>query len=139
MMKAEPLSEHMHFFRTVAELKFQEFSYLTGEETIDDYLKRQQKYVTDEPIPKSFVVLDDAGNLLGTFALKLEDLSTRPDLSPWLDVKAWAHSSCAKPNAWLKSWDIRSSIFIRPIRKRGTQNKTGNSLSIPFRENILFL
>lgn len=83
-MKAELLTAHMHFFHAVAELKFQEFSYLTGEETIDDYLLRQQKYVTDESIPKSFVVLDDAGSLLGTFALKLEDLSTRSDLSPWL-------------------------------------------------------
>lgn len=83
-MKSEPLSAQMHFFRDVAELKFQEFSYLTGEETLKDYLQRQQKYVTVEPIPKSFVVIDDAGNLMGTFALKLEDLSTRPDLSPWL-------------------------------------------------------
>jgi N-acetylglutamate synthase-like GNAT family acetyltransferase len=89
-MRTEPLSTNMHFFRNVAELKFQEFSYLTGEETIEDYLSRQKKYVTDEPMPKSFVILDESGNLLGTFALKLEDLSTRPDLSPWLGSVAVA-------------------------------------------------
>lgn len=83
-MKIESLSENMHFFREVAELKFQEFSYLTGKETIEDYLNRQNKYITDQSIPKSYVVLNESGNLMGTFALKLEDLHSRPDLSPWL-------------------------------------------------------
>lgn len=84
IMIVKPLSANMHFFRDVAELKYQEFSYLTGEETIEDYLHRQKKYVTDKLIPKSFAVLNESENLLGTFALEVEDLSTRPDLSPWL-------------------------------------------------------
>jgi N-acetylglutamate synthase-like GNAT family acetyltransferase len=83
-MIIKPLSECMQFFRAVAELKFQEFSYLTGSETIEDYLHRQQKYVTNEVIPRAYVALNEAGDLLGTFALKVEDLSSRPDLSPWL-------------------------------------------------------
>jgi N-acetylglutamate synthase-like GNAT family acetyltransferase len=83
-MKIEHLSQNMHFFRTVAELKFQEFSYLTGNETLEDYLNRQKKYITEQLIPQSYVVLNEARHLLGTFALKCEDLKSRLDLSPWL-------------------------------------------------------
>lgn len=83
-MEIEPLSKNMHFFHDVAKLKFQEFSYLTGNETFENYLERQKKYITEESIPKSYVVLNESRELIGTFALKLTDLSTRLDLSPWL-------------------------------------------------------
>ena len=83
-MKIEPLSKNMHFFDDVAKLKFQEFSYLTGNETIENYLERQKIYVTDQLIPKTYVVINESRDLIGTFALKLKDLSSRLDLSPWL-------------------------------------------------------
>ena len=67
-MHIEPLSENMHLFRNVAEMKFQEFAYLTGNETLEDYLNRQKKYVNDQLIPKSYVVLNESKKLIGTFA-----------------------------------------------------------------------
>jgi len=82
-MKIEPLADNMHFFCDVAKLKFHEFSYLTGDETIESYLERQKTYVRDQLIPKAYVVINQLGSLTGTFTLKLEDLSSRLDLSPW--------------------------------------------------------
>lgn len=83
-MQIEPLSKNMHFFRDVAKLKFQEFSYLNGNETIEDYLERQKIYVSDQRIPQSYVVMNESRDLIGTFALKQKDLISRLDLSPWL-------------------------------------------------------
>ncbi len=79
----EPLSNNMHLFESVAEMKYQEFSYLTEQEKLADYLNRQKQYVTDQVLPKAYIALHQ-GQLIGTFTLKLEDLSTRTDLSPWI-------------------------------------------------------
>jgi len=83
-MKIEPLSDNMHLFEDVAKMKFQEFSYLTGEDTLENYLSRQSKYVTKQHLPKAYVVLNEKKELIGTFTLKLRDFGLRLDLTPWL-------------------------------------------------------
>lgn len=83
-MQVEPLSDNMHLFQKVAEMKFQEFSYLNEEEKLENYLNRQMEYVTDKLLPKAYVVLNEDRQLLGTFTLKQKDFRSRLDLSPWL-------------------------------------------------------
>jgi N-acetylglutamate synthase-like GNAT family acetyltransferase len=84
-MKIAALADHMHLFHNVAKMKFEEFSCFTKNEKLEDYLRRQQGYVTTQSLPKAYVVLNEAGELIGTFTLKLKDLNSRLDLSPWLD------------------------------------------------------
>lgn len=83
-MRISPLSDHMHFFNEVVDMKFQAFSYLTGEETIEDYRNRQKDYVRDILLPRAYIVLNDSQELIGTFALKKKDFKHRLDLTPWL-------------------------------------------------------
>lgn len=83
-MKIELLSDNMHLFEDVAIMKFQEFSYITGEDTLENYLSQQRKYVTEEHLPKAYVVLNEERELIGTFTLKIKDFSLRLDLTPWL-------------------------------------------------------
>ncbi len=60
-----------------------EWSYLNPARTLDERIEEMQEDLQGKAIPTTFVAEDD-GELLGSACILADDMSSHPELSPWL-------------------------------------------------------
>ena len=82
-MTVEYLADHREFIPTVAYWLHAEWGHLRPGETVEDRAARVERACGHCKIPTTFVAL--AGDqLLGSASLVEHDMTTRPELAPWL-------------------------------------------------------
>ncbi len=82
-MRIEYLADHTDFIPTLARWSYDEWSYIHPERTLADVEQLMQARSNKEQIPLCLVAIDN-GKVIGMIALKISDLESRPNLSPWL-------------------------------------------------------
>jgi GNAT superfamily N-acetyltransferase len=82
-MQITYLADHPDFIPTLAQWHQAQFGYLSPQTTVEQRAERLQAHLGGKGIPTTFVALV-GGRLAGSASLIAEDMSSRPDLSPWL-------------------------------------------------------
>ena len=77
------LKSHPQYLSPVAEWMFAEWGGGLAASTLAQARERVMNRMNDKEIPLTLIALLD-GELVGTAALKHNDMDTRPDLRPWL-------------------------------------------------------
>ncbi len=82
-MNIEYLAFHKEVIPTLAQWFYEEWSYLYPERTFSDVKRLIAERAQADKIPVALVAYDGE-ELLGTVCLKVHDMDTRLDLTPWL-------------------------------------------------------
>ena len=82
MIVIDYLKNHPHLITTVSQWIFDEWGYLTETDPSTQIAKTCLR-LSDDTIPLCIVALEDK-QCVGTVSLYVDDLHTRPDLTPWL-------------------------------------------------------
>jgi len=82
-MKISYLADHKELIPTLAGWFFKEWSYLYPERTRDDFLRLIGERTNKTRLPLTLVALDSE-SVIGTISLKMHDMNTRQNLTPWL-------------------------------------------------------
>lgn len=82
-MHIELLAHHRDTIPTLAQWFFDEWSYIYPDRTLQDFEDSIAERVNTDKIPLALVAFEGA-ELIGTVCLKVHDMDTRKDLSPWL-------------------------------------------------------
>jgi GNAT superfamily N-acetyltransferase len=77
-----PLADHAAHLPLLAAWNLQSWGAATGR-SYDGYVARLTAYLSRGPLPMALIALWD-GRPAGTACVNLDDMSTRPGLSPWL-------------------------------------------------------
>ncbi|MBN1686643.1 MAG: GNAT family N-acetyltransferase [Spirochaetales bacterium] len=77
------LKNYPQYLESVAKWIFAEWGSSSGDPTVDSTRVRIAKRMRDDAIPLTMIALLD-GEPAGTVSLKIDDMDTRPDLTPWL-------------------------------------------------------
>lgn len=77
------LKDHKKYLPILATWHHQQWSCLNPGDTIEDRMKRMNSYLGDDLIPSMYIWLDN-NEVRGSAAIKICDMDTRPQLSPWL-------------------------------------------------------
>ena len=83
-MKILNFKDRAHHLMTLATWHHAEWSYLNPERSFDERVQEMREELEGKPIPATFVAEDEAGNLLGSASLLAQDMSSHPELTPWL-------------------------------------------------------
>ncbi|MFN2327466.1 MAG: GNAT family N-acetyltransferase [Chromatocurvus sp.] len=82
-MEISPLADHQNFINELAELHHIEWGHLHRSFTLEKRIEAISQAAGREGIPSVFIAASE-GQLIGSAALVHQDMTTRPDLSPWL-------------------------------------------------------
>ncbi len=82
-MNIEYLANHREVIPTLARWFYEEWAWLHPERTYADVERLITERAQKNRIPVALVAFDDE-ELLGTICLKVHDMDTRRDLTPWL-------------------------------------------------------
>lgn len=82
-MNIEYLADHRDVIPTLAQWFFEEWAYLHPERTYSDVERIITERAQTDKIPVALVAFDGK-ELLGTVCLKVHDMDTRIELTPWL-------------------------------------------------------
>lgn len=82
-MKIEYLAEHKEVIPTLTQWFYEEWAYLHPERTYADVVRLITERAQTKKIPVALVAFDGE-ELVGTVCLKIQDMDTRLDLTPWL-------------------------------------------------------
>lgn len=82
-MDIEYLADHRDVIPTLAHWFYEEWAYLHPDRTLDDVERLITERANKTQIPIALVAFD-GNELLGTVCLKMHDMETRLDLTPWL-------------------------------------------------------
>ncbi|MFL6583395.1 MAG: GNAT family N-acetyltransferase [Chthoniobacterales bacterium] len=77
------LIDHPEHMPQLAEWLFEQWGSILGEQTPAARIEKLKKHLNRDELPIAWVAHDE-GELLGTAALRVHDLETRQDLTPWL-------------------------------------------------------
>src|SRR5947199_7987047 len=77
------LIEHAEYIPQLAQLLFEQWDAILGEETPEARIKKLKAHMNRDELPIAWIAHSD-GQLLGTAALREHDLEGREDLTPWL-------------------------------------------------------
>eukprot|EP01079_Euglenida_sp_SAG-EU17-18_P005220 gene5220-934_t len=77
------LSDFPEHFDELAEWYWKEWGELK-DQTLEQRKEQLSNRVNTERVDSTVVAVDEGGNLLGGAAVVHDDMSTRPDLTPWL-------------------------------------------------------
>lgn len=77
------LADHRDVIPTLAQWFYQEWAYLHPDRTLEDVERLIGERTNTTKIPVALVAFE-GGELLGTVCLKVHDMDTRLDLTPWL-------------------------------------------------------
>jgi predicted N-acetyltransferase YhbS len=77
------LADHKEVIPTLAQWFYQEWAYLHPDRTLEDVHQLLVERANKEKIPVALVAFE-GNELLGTVCLKVHDMDTRLDLTPWL-------------------------------------------------------
>lgn len=82
-MKISYLADHQDVIPILSKWFYREWSYLHPERTEDDFCRLISERINKDKIPMALVAFDQ-DDLLGTVCLKVNDMDTKPELTPWL-------------------------------------------------------
>ncbi|MEX0741035.1 MAG: GNAT family N-acetyltransferase [Pseudohongiella sp.] len=82
-MQISTLKDKPHYLLPLAQWHHAEWSYLNPERSLDERIEEMQEDLEGKVIPTTFVAEDD-GELLGSACVLADDMSSHPELSPWL-------------------------------------------------------
>lgn len=82
-MKIEYLADHKEVIPTLDKWSYEEWAYLHPDRTLADVERLIWERANTNRIPLALVAFDGE-ELLGTVCLKMHDMDTRQDLTPWL-------------------------------------------------------
>jgi N-acetylglutamate synthase-like GNAT family acetyltransferase len=68
----------------IAPWHFAEWGALFPTRTLADFVAELALCMTEDALPKTWLLLDAAGDIIGTGSLLLQDMTTNHELSPWL-------------------------------------------------------
>lgn len=83
LMKIIDLKQQPQHIEQIAAWHFAEWAHLNPSRTQAMLIQEMQAYLSEVFLPSMFIALDGK-QVLGTSSIVMEDLGTRPDLSPWL-------------------------------------------------------
>jgi predicted N-acetyltransferase YhbS len=79
----KPISERPEHIPTLAKWFQEEWGHLNPEASVESRVRELKAKIDPMQLPLTIVACD-GNELIGTYSLDLEDLSTRPHLSPWM-------------------------------------------------------
>lgn len=82
-MKIEYLADHREFIPRLARWMHEEWGYLYPEHTLEIRRQLVTERANKDRIPLTLVAIED-NEPVGTVCLKIDDMDTRPELTPWL-------------------------------------------------------
>jgi predicted N-acetyltransferase YhbS len=82
-MKIDFLAEHQEFIPTLARWFYEEWGFLDPERTLQDIADLIARRTNTDKIPL-VLVAREGEELIGTVCLKIHEMKTRKELSPWL-------------------------------------------------------
>lgn len=82
-MKIAYLANHQNVIPTLSDWFFREWAYLHPDRTEDDVTKLISERTNKDRIPLALVAFE-GDELVGTVCLKINDMDTKPELTPWL-------------------------------------------------------
>jgi hypothetical protein len=82
-VKISYLIEHPEYIPQLARWLFEHWGSILGEETPEARIKKLKAHMNRDELPIAWVAHAN-GQLLGTAALRVDDLEGREDLTPWL-------------------------------------------------------
>lgn len=82
-MRIHYLADHPEFIPELAQLHFDEWSYLKPGATLEDKQRYLESNCGRTGVP-SFVIALEGGELIGSASLVAHDMDSRPELGPWL-------------------------------------------------------
>jgi len=77
------LADHPEFVPALARGLLEQWRFVGGEQTLESRTARLRAHLNRDLLPIAWVAHAD-GQPLGTAALRVHDLESRPDLTPWL-------------------------------------------------------
>jgi N-acetylglutamate synthase-like GNAT family acetyltransferase len=80
----EPLSSHLQLLHEISATIYNEWSHLIPGKSIADVEESLRLRTNSDKLPIAFVAVDINGDWVGTVSIKIHDLETRENLSPWL-------------------------------------------------------
>jgi GNAT superfamily N-acetyltransferase len=82
-MRIEPIADHPHLIDTIARWHWDEWGHVDPEGSAESWAEGLRERTHRDRVPATYVALD--GDVpLGSATLVDNDMSTRPDLWPWL-------------------------------------------------------
>lgn len=82
-MKISYLADHQSVIPTVSDWFYREWGYLHPERIKQDVFRLISERTNKNKIPVALVAFEGK-ELIGTICLKVNDMETRPELTPWL-------------------------------------------------------
>ncbi|MBC53492.1 MAG: GNAT family N-acetyltransferase [Gammaproteobacteria bacterium] len=82
-MQINSLKDKPHHLLPLARWHHAEWSYLNPARTLDERIDEMQEDLQGKAIPTTFVA-EDNDELLGSACILADDMSSHPELSPWL-------------------------------------------------------
>lgn len=82
-MKIAYLADHHDVIPIISKWFYREWAYLYIKKTEDDVTKLISERTNRDKIPIALVAFEGV-ELIGTICLKINDMDTKPELSPWL-------------------------------------------------------
>lgn len=107
-MNISYLADHKEVIPTLAQWFYQEWAYLHPDRTLEDVQRLLEERTNKEKIPVALVAFE-GNELLGTVCLKVYDMDTRLELTPWL---AGLYVSAPK-----RKWGV-GSMLVSAIEKK---------------------
>jgi len=82
-MQISTLKDKPHYLVPLAQWHHAEWSYLNPARSLSERIEEMREDLLGKVIPTTFVAEDD-GELLGSACILARDMSSHPELSPWL-------------------------------------------------------
>lgn len=83
-MQISTLKDSPHHLMTLAKWHHAEWSYLNPQRSFDERVQEMREDFAGNIIPTTYLAEDDNGNLLGSASILADDMSSHPELTPWL-------------------------------------------------------
>jgi GNAT superfamily N-acetyltransferase len=83
VIRIESIADYPHLVETIARWHWEEWGHADPAGSLESWTEGLMERTNRDMIPTSYVALD-RDELLGSVTLVDRDMSTRPDLSPWL-------------------------------------------------------
>lgn len=83
-MLISTLKNKPHHLMTLARWHHAEWSYLNPQRSFDERVAEMQEDLEGKVIPTTYIAEDEQGTLLGSASILADDMSSHPELTPWL-------------------------------------------------------
>ena len=83
MTRVESIADHLDLVDTIARWHWDEWGHTDPKGSLQSWTEGLRERTKRDAVPTTYVALDGA-ELLGSVTLVENDMSTRPDLTPWL-------------------------------------------------------